>query len=386
MPKEKDPAEGLEPDITEITDPKAREAEQLQYYGGDPIDDDEDLSDADRGDNILPDEISEDRGDNLETDDEEEEEEQAAKDEDESTDADEDADDGADETDSEDADDSGDDSDEESGDDGSDDESEVSGDDEQSDDPPKSDQRVPLSRFNEINERRKAAEKELADLKSQETATEEAAVDKFDFDTAEQEYMDLLLDGKTAEAGAKRREIRAAEQELYTNAAKTEAVQDVTQQQDLRALNDLSVEAERMYPIFSEGHPDYNPKVAGRVITYMKGYVADGQNASDAFVSGLADVIDQYDLDTKYGFTEQPSNEDTEEEQDEPKPKVTKKAPIKKTKEKIKTAKQQQAPVATAGQGSDEAGAVVPDIENMTDEEYDALPDSTKARMRGDVL
>ena len=38
MPKDKDPAEGLEPDVTEITDPAAREAEQLQYYGGDPID------------------------------------------------------------------------------------------------------------------------------------------------------------------------------------------------------------------------------------------------------------------------------------------------------------------------------------------------------------
>jgi hypothetical protein len=298
----KDPAEGLEPDITEIDDPKARLAAQMEYYGGELEDDEDDLGDMDRGDNLDGEkEEPTDRGDEVQSEEKEDDDEP------------EDSDDEADSDDEEAGDDASDDDEADS-----DDEDEDSGDDEESDDVDESesdddddvqskdddrnDPRIPLSRFNEVNERMKRAEARIAEIESQSTAKEDAAAQKYDFDAAEEEYMELLLDGKTKEAGAKRAEIRSAEQELFKAETKQEAVSDFDQQQEMRDLNSLSLQAEEMYPVFNESAADYDPVIAGRVVTYMKGYMADGQSVSDAFVSGLADVIQQYGLDERLDY------------------------------------------------------------------------------------
>jgi hypothetical protein len=375
----KDPAEGLEPDITEIDDPKARLAAQMEYYGGELEDDEDDLGDMDRGDNLDGEkEEPTDRGDEVQSEEKEDDDEP------------EDSDDEADSDDEEAGDDASDDDEADS-----DDEDEDSGDDEESDDVDESesdddddvqskdddrnDPRIPLSRFNEVNERMKRAEARIAEIESQSTAKEDAAAQKYDFDAAEEEYMELLLDGKTKEAGAKRAEIRSAEQELFKAETKQEAVSDFDQQQEMRDLNSLSLQAEEMYPVFNESAADYDPVIAGRVVTYMKGYMADGQSVSDAFVSGLADVIQQYGLDAS-------DDEVTESEDTKPQKTVKKGKPIKKTKEKLKAAKQQGQTPAGQGEGSADRGVAAPSIEEMTDEDLDKLSPAQLARLRGDFV
>lgn len=381
MPKEaEDRGDDLAPDAslaTDLGDEDARRKEQLEYYGGDPIEDDfdEDDDNVDRGDSLEP----ESKDEEEEEEDESEDSDDASEDEDDSADDDGESDDD-DEADSESDLDSDDEGDEDDGDEDSDDGGEVDDDDEQSDDTSKTDRRVPLDRFNEVNERRKAAEQELADLKAQGQAKEEADEGKYDFDAAEDEYMELLLDGKTKEAGAKRREIREAERAEFKKEAVAESSESASQQAMLDAVDSLANQAEVLYPVLDQSHEDFNPAIVRKVTTFMRGYEADGMNPDDALVAGLADAIELFDLDTKYG--------DTEDDEPDPKPekKVTKKKAIKKTKDKLRAQKQQGKSPAGEGKGSSDAGAVVPDIEQMTDEEIDALPPETLARLRGDFV
>lgn len=371
-----DPAEDrgddLAPDAslaTDIPDEAERRAEQMKYYGGEADDiDDEDFMSVDRGDSIEPPEL----------DDEEEEEEQTAEAEgDETADADDD-DDTDDEADTEDAVADDDESDAEAGDEG--DVAESEADDDESKDTSGRDQRIPLSRFNEVNERMKAAERRLAELEKQEEAAEQAAEEAYDFDKAEVEYQELLLDGRTQEATAKRKEIRAAEHELWKNETKQETTQELSEKQSLDELNELSTQAAKMYPIFNDTAEEFDAAATQKVLTFMRGY-AQEMNPADAFVSALSDVINMYDLDTKYGYTE--SQGETPKKQDAT-PK--KKAPKKQTKEKLEVAKKQPKSPAGLGKGSADAGAAVPDIEKMSDAEIDALPADTLARLRGDYV
>lgn len=364
-----DDLDDLAPDATlatDIPDEAERRAEQLKYYGGDAdVVDTEDFMSVDRGDSIEPPEL----------DDEEEEEEQTA--EAEEGESDDDSDDDADaESEAEEA---VDDDEESDGEDGEDsDVAESDDDDDEPEDKSGRDQRIPLSRFNEVNERMKAAERRLADLEKQEQAVEQAAEEVYDFDKAEAEYQELLLDGRTQEATAKRKEIRAAEHETWKQETKQETTQELQERQSLDELNELSTQAAKMYPIFNDTKEDFDKVATQKVLTFMRGYATE-MNPADAFVTALSDVINMYDLDTKYGYAEQ---------KDEPKPdpKPKKKAAKKQTKEKLEVAKKQPKSPAGLGKGSSDAGAAVPDIEKMSDAEIDALPADTLARLRGDYM
>jgi hypothetical protein len=143
----------------------------------------------------------------------------------------------------------------------------------------------------------------------------------------------------------------------------------------LNDLNSLTSQASQMYPIFDDTSDQYDQVATQKVLTFMRGYLSDGSmTPSDAFVAALADGIELYNLDAD------------PEPQPELDTKPTKKAPKKATKEKIKLAEKAAKSPAGHGKASTDAGAVVPDIEKMSDAEIDALPAETIARLRGDFV
>ena len=354
----------------DLGDEEERKAEQLTYFGGEK-DDIDDFDPAGLDDGSDPNYVA------PEKDDEKEEEEVDDKDDSGESDAGESESESESESEEEDA------GEEKGGKDeaeSSDEEADADDAGENADD---ADQKsapkgIPKHRFDEVNERRKAAETELEALKAQNTATEEGEAEVYDFDLAETEYMDLLLDGKTVDALAKRKEIRAAEKADF-RADTTETVEGRRNQADTAAeLGTLSAEAEKMFPVFDQNSEDFDPAMTRKVMVYYRGYVESGEaeNPGDAFVMALSDVIVQYGL-KEIGAAEGDAEDDVE-----PKPKG------KKTDvpAKLAAAKNAHKPVAGEGLASDAAGAVVPDIENMTDEELDALPEKTLARLRGDFV
>jgi hypothetical protein len=236
---------------------------------------------------------------------------------------------------------------------------------------------IPKHRFDEVNERRKAAEKELAELRAEKAAAEKGEEEVYDFDAAEKEYIELTLDGDTEGALAKRREIRAAEHAEWAAQTKAETRSEIETDAETQELVALSREAEQMFDVFNPDHEDYNQPLLDKVLVYMKGYESSGTmgSRSDCFVAALADVVDQYGL----------MDEDTaEEEPATAKPQPTGKKKVDSKKAKLK--EEAPTPVAGSGQGSADAGAAVPNIEDMSDEEFDALPEKTQARLRGDLL
>lgn len=347
----------------DIPDEAARRDQQLEYYGGEKDDiDDEEFDAVDRGDSLEPPELK----------DEEEEEEQAAEDEGDDTLDDGEPDDDAD-ADSEEAVDDDEESDAQAGDDRR--VAKSDGDDDESEDKDRRDQRIPLSRFNEVNERMKRAEQRLAELERQEKAVEEVTKGVYDFDAAEEEYTELLLNGDTKGAATKRAEIRSAEREAFLQEAQTTTRAALNQDTQMAELNSLTDQAAELYPIFNDDSADYNPAATQKVLTFMRGYLADGNmTPADAFVAALADGIELFGLDA---MREAPQEADTS-------PK--KKAPRKKTQEKLDLAEKTPKSPAGHGRGSAEAGAVVPRIEDMSDAEIDALPAETIARLRGDFV
>lgn len=233
---------------------------------------------------------------------------------------------------------------------------------------------IPKHRFDEVNERRKTAEAENDQLRAQIAAGKppEDEAEAFDFDAAEKEYLDLTLDGDVDEALAKRKEIRAAERAEWTEVTKAETRSDIDLDMENQELLGMSAEAEQMFDVFNPNHEDYNQGMLNKVLTFMRGYETEMSRA-DAFVAGIADVVELYDL----------MPEEASDEADAP----GKPAPKTKTaKKKAELAAKAHIPVAGEGAGSAAAGAVVPNIEDMSDDELDALPEKTLARMRGDIL
>ncbi len=236
-------------------------------------------------------------------------------------------------------------------------------------------QGIPKQRFDEVNERRKAAEKRLAELEAEREAEQQAEKEEYDFDKAEMEYQDLLLDGKQEEALAKRREIRAAEHATWKAEAKAETQEEISVADTQAELASMSKEAESMFPVFDKNHEDFDPSITHKVMVYMRGYIGESHAPTDAFVNALADVIEQYDLDTKYGFGEEPKEET---------PKET--PPPKKDPKKGEVRKQAHQPAAKGGERSVDAGVATPNIFEMSDADLDKLSEEQIARLRGDFV
>lgn len=242
---------------------------------------------------------------------------------------------------------------------------------------------IPKHRFDEVNERRKTAEAENVTLKAQIEASKPPAEKEkpYDFRENEKAYMEFLLDGKTEEALSKREEIDAARKADWKAETKAETHGEVDVAAAKRDLDIMSKEAEKLYPVFDEDHEDFNPDLPDKVMVYYQGYIQTGaaKTPSDAFVMALADVVDQYNLEDKYHALDDDPKPDLK-----PDPKPKPKDKVDKTKEA--TAKKAHTPVTGEGSAADDAGAIAPDVEGMTDEELDALPAKTLSRMRGDFI
>ncbi len=270
---------------------------------------------------------------------------------------------------------------------------ERAGDESQEEEPAAKVQGIPKHRFDEVNERRRVAEEELARRDAEIAAAEQAEEEKYDFDAAEDEYIELLLDGKKDEAKAKRREIRAADRAEVRAESTADATTKIRGENAMAEVADLTDQAQELYPVFDDNHADFSPEITSKAMSFYRGYLADPpptvKSAGDALVMALADVIQLYDLDTRYGFSEAKQQDGAgdrgDEVQNEGK-KEEKLPPKKDIEKKLKDAENAPAPVATGGDKGDSAGAVVPNIEKMSDEEIDALPPATLARMRGDFV
>lgn len=235
---------------------------------------------------------------------------------------------------------------------------------------------VPKSRLDEVLAKQKALQKQLDDLMATKQADAEAPSD-YDFAEKEVEYQNLVLDGESQKAAALRAEIRAAERAQLEYELTQKMSQQVTQSQQMTALQQAASDLEANFPVFDQSSADYNAEYTQEVIDLRDAFIVKGDNAVAALSKAAKFVIREYGLDAAT-----PSlSADTAPKQKQVDELAKKRAEVSR---KIKAAESQ--PPELPGESSANRGEKAFDVSNMTEDEFNALPEATLKRLRGDIL
>lgn len=238
---------------------------------------------------------------------------------------------------------------------------------------------VPKSRLDEVLAKQKALQKQLDDMKAaQEVA--ESAPEEYDFATKEVEYQSLVLDGEADKAAELRHEMRKAEREQIAFEMRQEMTQTVNQNQQATALQTAANDLQENFPVFDQNSESYNAEYTQEVIDLRDAFIQQGHGAVEALGKAANFVVKNYDL--------------IEVTVDEGSALSGSKAPAKRADEvakkraevsrKLKAADAQ--PPELPGESSANRGEKGLDVASMSEDEFNALPEATLKRLRGDIV
>ncbi len=231
---------------------------------------------------------------------------------------------------------------------------------------------IPKSRLDEVLAQNKALKKRIAQTEEAEKAAEEAP-DAYDFDAKEDEYMDAVLDGDKDKAKAIRKEIRQAQRTQIETELTKDIESKVTRKSTANAVQDAASAIEEAFPIFDANSDQFNKELTDEVNKYMTGFINSGHNPVEALEEATTYVLQKNNMLDSSTDAEVPVLGKAKEQK--------KRSQVSK---KLKAADSQ--PPELPGESSAAKGEKALDIHNMTAEEFDALPEATLKRLRGDVL
>lgn len=236
--------------------------------------------------------------------------------------------------------------------------------------------RIPKSRFDQVNERRKQAEKKAKELEQQQKASDPQQVSDFDFDAKEKEYMEAVLDGETDKALNIRKEIRAAEQ-----AAQEAKLQEVQSQAKTQTKAELELqetvgELQKEYPVFDAQSESFNQDLTDEALELYESFAQRGYEPADAMRRAVRYTVKVNDLDEK-PVTQQQQTQTKKQSKQETKPQSPGKEQVQN---KLEKAAQQPPDVSDASTEVENT----PDIEAMPENDFDKLSEQEERRLRGD--
>jgi hypothetical protein len=231
---------------------------------------------------------------------------------------------------------------------------------------------IPKSRLDEVLAQNKALKKRIAQTEEAEKAAEEAP-NAYDFDAKEEEYMDAVLDGDKDKAKAIRKEIRQAEATKMETELTRDIETKVTRNSTANAVQDAASAIEEAFPIFDANAPEFNKALTDEVNKYMTGFISSGQNPVEALEEATTYVLQKNNMLDSSTVADVPALGQAKEQKQR-----------SQVSKKLKAADAQ--PPELPGESSAAKGEKALDVNNMTPEEFDALPDATLKRLRGDVL
>ena len=235
---------------------------------------------------------------------------------------------------------------------------------------------VPKSRLDEVLAKQKALQKQLDDMKAAQIESPDAP-SEYAFSEKEVEYQNLLLDGESQKAAALRAEIRAAERAQLEYELTQKMTQTMTQNQQMTALQQAAADLESGFPVFDQSSDQYNAEYTQEVVDLRDAFIVKGDNAVTALAKAAKFVIREYGLDDSYEPTPALANTNKRAVDEVAK----KRAEVSR---KLKAAESQ--PPELPGESSANRGERMLDISVMSEEEFNALPEATIKRLRGDVL
>lgn len=250
--------------------------------------------------------------------------------------------------------------------------------------------RIPKSRFDEAvgkeREAREAAERRAAELeerlqRQQQSATAEQErsqiVEQIDGKITELEakYQDMLLDGDTKGAAAVMREIRLAERTLAKMEAQEESAAIVSQEMERQRFQVAVARLEADHPELNPQSETYDEELVGMVLLVQRDMVSSGIPPSQALVQATHRVMARI---------QPPKQAEPEQGLAKAKPEDRRQQAIEKA---LAAQNAQPASLKEVGYDSDSRGEKgLPDVTKMTADEFDALPEATKARLMGNFV
>jgi len=237
---------------------------------------------------------------------------------------------------------------------------------------------VPKSRLDEVLQKQKALQKQLDDMRAAQ-ATPDEAPEEYNFAEKEVEYQNALLDGEADKAAAIRTEIRKAERAQIEFEMGQKMTETVSQNQQANALQQAASALESEFPIFDAKSDQYDEALTQEVIELRDAFIIKGENAVAAlskaakFVISENGLVDLADASPSLAGSAAPKSSVDEV--------AKKRAEVSK---KLKAADSQ--PPELQGEGTATRREKAMDLSNMTEEEFDALPEATLKRLRGDIL
>lgn len=199
---------------------------------------------------------------------------------------------------------------------------------------------------------------------------------EYDFDTAENNYIEFVLQGDVKEAAALRREIDKARDQLYAKqviAAKEDAAMEALNKAESSRdeerfqimLEDITAE----YDFLDDESENYNEKAVKMANNLMASYIQEGKSKSLALKLAVEDILPFYE----------------KKEEKEVKTKLASKRKID-ARRKAAKASSQQPPSSKSVKGKRTREINPSDISKMTEKQYRELSAKEKARLRGDIL
>lgn len=251
------------------------------------------------------------------------------------------------------------------------------------------DAKIPKARFDEAvgkeREAREAAERRAAELERQlqeraRTQETSAKVEELEaqISALEKKHADLLLDGDSEGAAALMRQIRHAERQIARAEAVAETQRHMTQTLEAERVETVIARMEADFPQFNPQSEQYDQDLVELVLTKQRSLIErEGMSPSKALERAGKDVAERF-LVERQEQGERAGLGKAESQTDR------KAAQVQKN---LDTQKRQAPSMKDAGLDSDKAGIQGKvDVTKLTAEEFAALPESTKAKLRGDVL
>ena len=230
---------------------------------------------------------------------------------------------------------------------------------------------VPKARLDEVLNKQKALQKQIDDMKAAQQPAPDAP-EEFDFVAKEMDYQNHLLDGDAEKAASVRAEIRQAERVQIEYEMTQKMTDTVSNNHQANALQQAAAALEADFPVFDQKSTAYDEAMTTEVIELRDAFMVQGANPVAAlsraakFVITENNLVDNSETGSTLGTTDEMSK---------------KRAEVNK---KLKAADAQ--PPEMGGEGAATRGEKALDLTSMTEEEFDALPEATLKRLRGDIL
>lgn len=189
----------------------------------------------------------------------------------------------------------------------------------------------------------------------------------FDFEQAEEQYIDLILEGKTKEAAQLRKDIesnRVKQFQKIAEDAREEALKQSSSKLEDEKFQLLVENFESKHAFLNpKNKKSFNKEAVETINTFMAGFMAQGKSRIDALKSAVAKVAPMY---------ESKSN------------KVANNRTVETRKKNIIASKKQ--PISVKSSRSSMRDVDTIDVTKLSDKDWKQLTPKEKAILRGDLI